>query len=414
MTQFFFLKQIFNFCLLLGLLSAFAPTLAQTQQYVLVNRAPGAGWNQSNPDSFKREDFEAIKAATGDRETQRVRGGISFIFSYLHSDSEVLKNSLRRFLHRAQETDTPVLIVLDGENWWSARPDLWNWWDKSKPGFNPDNRFNVEWTGWSPNDAVKIAWRNWGRQIRVLPPPNLMSRRYRAACHQQQAQLIPIILDWARQLPAQQKGLFIGIKLGWESSIGVNAWHYPNGNALLDKPENGDPQTGLNTDILPSRGAQTIGYAAVKTARIRTQGAVTEADLSAVVQRHLADLCRHAAKLGVPREKLWTHVGGWKKEELLYGAALNPYSCPGWSFYHHAGNPKEDSAVQNALKKTDAPFWAAVEWLYLGPRETVSWQRALGNTLADTRCRFVCIYNWESIRNSEPILTAIRQITAQP
>ena len=399
------------FCLLCALVSS---GFAQTQQYILVNRAPGAGWHQNNPDSFKREDFAAIKAATGDAKTRRVRGGVSFIFSYLHSDTQTVKTSLRRFLQRAQESDVPVLIVLDGENWWSARPDLWNWWDKSKPGYNPKNRYNVEWTGWTPDDAIKIAWRNWGRQIRVLPPPNLMSRRYRAACHEQQAQLIPIILDWARNLPADQKDLFVGLKLGWESSIGVNAWHYPNGNALLDKPASDDPQAGLNTDILPSRGAQTIGHAAVKTAKIRSQGEVTEANLAEVVRRHLTDLCRHAAKLGMPREKLFTHAGGWKKDELLYGAALNPYSCPGWSFYQHAGNPGNDSGLQNSLKKTDAPYWAAVEWLYLGPRETASWQRALENSLSDPRCRFVSIYNWESIKDSAPILEALRQTTAGP
>jgi len=136
--------------------------------------------------------------------------------------------------------------------------------------------------------------------------------------------------------------------------------------------------------------------------------------LATVVQRHLEDLCRHAARLGVPRDKLWTHAGGWKKDELLYQAALNPYSCPGWSFYHHADNPANDSGVQNALKKTNAPFWAAVEWLYLGPRETLSWQRALQNSLSDPRCRFVCIYNWESVKDSAPVLEALRQTTAGP
>ena len=44
---------------------------------------------------------------------------------------------------------------------------------------------NVEWTNWSSDSAIKIAWRNWGRQLRVLPPPNLMSPRYREACHEE-------------------------------------------------------------------------------------------------------------------------------------------------------------------------------------------------------------------------------------
>lgn len=378
-------------------------------QFILVNRAPGAGWNQSNPNSFQRADFEKIKQSLGGATKGHIRTGVCFIFSYFHTaDEAVLKASLRRFLQLAKATDTPILIALDGENWWKARPDLWNWWDATKPGYNPANRENVEWTGWSPDDAVKIAWRNWGRQIRVLPPPNLMSARYRAACHQKMAALIPIILKWQKALPKRKKDLFVGIKLGWESSIGVNAWHYPGGNALLDRPEADDPKTGTKTDEVPSRGVATLGYAAAKTAGIRTEGALTEADLAEVTRRHLEDLSQQAARLGVPRDKLFTHAGAWKEDEALYQSALNAFSCPGWSFYQHAGDPQRDIGAQKGIKNSDAPYWAAVEWLFLGPRQTEPWRLALQTTLSDHRCRVLCIYNWESIRDSPPILEAIR------
>ena len=36
-------------------------------------------------------------------------------------------------------------------------------------------------------ESVKIGWRNWGRQLRVLPMPNLMSPAYRQACHKEMA-----------------------------------------------------------------------------------------------------------------------------------------------------------------------------------------------------------------------------------
>ena len=106
-----------------------------------------------------------------------------------------------------------------------------------------------------------------------------------------------------------------------------------------------------------------IGYAGVSMAGIRQEGQITEADLAEVVRRHLEDLCRAAAQLGVPRDRLFTHSGGWKEGELLFQAALNKYSCPGWSFYRHAADPAKDSGVQAALKLSDAPYWAAVEWL---------------------------------------------------
>ena len=78
----------------------------------------------------------------------KIRVGIGYIFSYLQArDDASLLASLRSVLQWAQETDTPVLIQIDGEQWWEGRPDLWNWWDPSRPGFDPANRENVEWSG---------------------------------------------------------------------------------------------------------------------------------------------------------------------------------------------------------------------------------------------------------------------------
>jgi len=314
-------------------------------------------------------------------------------------------------LDLARETAMPVFIWLDGEYWWQHRPDLWNWWDPEKPGYDPKNKQNVEWFSWNPDDALKISWLNWGRQIRMLPPPNLMSPRYRAACHEKMRLLVPIILDWWQALPVDQKHLLAGVKVGWESSIGVNNFYYPNGNALLDKPADADPKYGIKATEVPARGLVQLGYAAVKTAGIRTAGQITEADLAEVARRHMEDLARLAAELGVPRNRLYTHGAGWKEKELLYGAAVNKFSCPGWSFYRHAGDPSQDAGVQEALAGSDAPHWGAVEWLYQGPRTVDAWRGALEKTLADPRCQLICIVNWSSIKEDAAAHEALRQVT---
>ena len=126
--------------------------------------------------------------------------------------------------------------------------------------------------------------------------------------------------------------------------------------------------------------------------------------------RSLEDLCRAAARLGVPREKLFTHVAGWKEGEQLYGAAVNSFSCPGWSFYRHAADPRRDTGVQLALKSGDAPYWAAVEWLYQGADEKAGWHGALTATLGDPRCRYVCIYNWSGVRGNRNAIEAVHQM----
>ena len=203
----------------------------------------------------------------------------------------------------------------------------------------------------------------------------------------------------------------MGIKVGWESSVGVNAWYYPDGNDLLDKPEKDDPRTGLNAKQLPDRGVQTIGYAAVKTAGIRDHGQITEADLAEVARRHLESLAKKAAEAGIPRSRLFTHGAAWKEEELLYDAAVNKYSCPGWSFYDYAPDPRKDQGVKRALESSDAPYWAVTEWLLFHDDQS-KWTSSLKNALSSPKCRYVCIFNWHSIINSVTIHQAIKDVSS--
>lgn len=392
-----------------GLSAAATEPPGTSTQYILFNRAPGQGMNQRIPDSLGRKQFDEILAQFPNRSNARIQTGLSYIFSCFRTPPETTLAALRVFLETAAQTGTPVLIQIDTEHWWEARPDLWNWWDPSRPGYNPANRENVEWTGWSPEDALKIAWRNWGRQIRVLPPPNLASPRYTAACREEVRRLVPVILEWHAQLPADRKHLLVGIKLGHETSIGVNAYHYPSGNDLLGKPAAGDPVRSLNGNDVPARGMAQIGYAALRSSRIRTNGVPTESELRDVAQGYLAMLCREAAEAGVPRDRLFAHGAGWKEGELIYDVPVNRYSCPGWSFYKHAADPQSDPGVQRNLARSDAPWWAATEWLLQGTRETAAWRTALAKTFSDPRCRYVCIFNWEGIRASDSVLKAISE-----
>jgi hypothetical protein len=235
-----------------------------------------------------------------------------------------------------------------------------------------------------------------------------MSARFRAACHEEMAVLIPVVLRWWNSLPADKKDLLIGVKVGWESAIGVNSYYYPDGNALLDSAEAGDPRKELKGEEIPGRGVMPIGYAAVSTAGLAHRGELQEAHLAEIVRRHLDDLCAVAARLGVPRERLFTHVGGWKDGELLYDAAVNRYSCPGWSFYRHAPDVGNDVGVRRAVAQSEAPWWAAAEWFWFGDHPRDAWQAALRASLADPRCRYMCIYNWNGIRGNTPLMDALR------
>lgn len=395
---------------MVGLLAAYRAAICAPpaddfkDRYILVNVRE----SELQPDSLQR-----IVALKGSDPTAP-RLGVGIIISYLRHAPEENLALLRKTLELCEAQRLAVIVQLDGEQWWGARPDLWNWWDKSRPGYNPANVENVEWSGWGPEHALKIAWRNWGQQLRVLPPPNLMSPRYRAACHVEMRPLVEEIVRWRMALPEDKRWLLVGVKVGWESAIGMGSHFYPNGNALLNEDPANDPHIKARPNILPGRGFQPIGYAAVATAELAKSGELLEAHLAEVIRRHLADLSAEVRRGGLPREQVFTHCGGWAEGERLYQAAVNDDSCPGWSFYRYGRDPRGDKTAMAALATSNAPHWAAVEWLPIGAKTADDWQSSLRTTLATDGCRYACIYNWRQIKDDATALEGIRRALAEP
>jgi len=358
-----------------------------------------------------RDDiFAAIAELAAEHRDGTPRLGVGIVVSYLAAPRERYLAQLQQGFRLAEKYNLAVVVQLDGEQWWQGRPDLWNWWDADQPGYDPANVANVEWSGWGPEQALKIAWRNWGRQLRVLPPPNLMSPDYRQACHEEMVPLLREVLRWRDSLSDEQSHLFIGVKLGWESSIGVNAYYYPDGNELLDADPAEDPKQPIEAEDLPSRGFQTIGYAAVATAGLADEGELQEQHIAEVVRRHLSDLASAAREAGLPREQIFVHSGGWAPGESLYAAALNECSCPGWSFYGWATDPTQDETAMRELRQSDAPYWGAVEWWPQGAQTADDWAAAIRTTLAIDRCRYMNIYNWRAVAPQTEAIEGIRKV----
>lgn len=334
--------------------------------------------------------------------------GAGMIVSYLSQDPDIVETRLRNFLAMAEKQNMPVVIELDGINYWQAHPELWNWWDPDKPGYDPDNRNNVEWSDWTPDAAVKIGWRNWGSQHRVLPMPNLSSPEYREACFTQLKRLVPVILDWWNALPEDKKYLLVGVQVGVEVSIGANNWYYPDGNSYLSRPVEDDPTYGLDHSTLPDRGSgQSIGYAAVKTLGIADSGELTEWDVVRATDDYATTLCKFVSDLGIPRDRLFMHGGGWKEGESLYWVAMNPYSCPNWSFYTHAKDPREETSAMAVLRKSEAPWWGIGEWLIFD-EDPEEWTASLDTVLSLPKLRYVQIRHWGSIEDKPEIVSAVK------
>jgi len=391
------------------------------------NRMDGIGWSSQRVDANGPATFNSMIAALGRPEQSHLAWGASFIWSYLDGDPDRQEEVLRALLASAEATSVPVLITLDGQNWWGGRPDLWNWWDASGPGFDPANAWNVEWAGPGPERAVRICWRNWGRQTRVLPPPNLMSPPYRAACEERLRRLVPVILEWARALPPGKRHLFGGIKLGWEASIGVNAFYYLDGNAIMDRaPDDpsGDPIDGYRIGEGVHGGLAPLGFAALASeARARGESysdiaGVSLADHERIVHDYLVFLARTAHELGAPRAYLITHCGGtyppWEKH-YSFSTGITDHAVPGFSFYGQL--PESAGDLGASLDAAGVSDWAAAEWnpmAVTGPE----WERNLRKTFGYRDCRAVVLYNWErgpdAPRPTDEALEGLRALLAGP
>jgi hypothetical protein len=378
-------------------------------QYIFLNSAPGVRWNQNRPDTVTEKLFREPFDAIGTPGKPALRLGLSFILSGLDGPLPTLEATLDRLLAVAEKTDTPLLMVLDPQNWWGHRPDLWNWFDTKRPGYTPANRENVEWTGWEPDHAVSICWRNWGRQIRVLPAPNLAAPRFRDAARHTLLPLAQRLAQWAKHLPADKQYLFPGVKVGWEASIGVNAYHYPDGNALRERDPKDDPTHGLDMKKDFSGGLTPLGYAALTSKGWKHDGPVTLADHERLANDYLSFLARLCREAGLERGQVYTHAGGqyapWEKH-YSHRTALVPDALPGWSFYNTI--PEAAGDLDKVLHDAKLEDWCAAEWLP-GARTADEWAAAYRKTLAYRRCHHVSVYNWEGIRNNAEAVAGLKQ-----
>ncbi|MDB5193838.1 MAG: hypothetical protein JWQ96_3401 [Segetibacter sp.] len=387
----------------------------ETTKYIFINLAPGKHYRIAKPSTFTREVFDKVTKKINAADNKKLRIGISYIFDFLSADADSIDKSLDRFLLLSKETGVPIFIHLDGINWLNGRPDLFNWWDPKKPGYNPENKKNVEWSGWDESQAIKISWRNWGAQFRVYPAPNIASPTIIAAQVAGLKRLVPKITKWYNALPAHQKYLLGGVKVGHEASIGVNAYYYKNGNRYIEQMPNNtslDPQESFNIEAGFTGGLAPIGYAAVKTAGIKNKGRITAADMEQVVYKFLDTLSVTTHALGLPQNLIYTHQGGtyapWDKH-LSFQPASNNYSLPGYSLY--STNPATAGDLTDVLDRRTVSGWAAAEWWWPGSNK-IEWMNNILQTLSFKDCRLLAIFNWDSLDHFPDAVPAIREVVA--
>lgn len=102
--------------------------------------------------------------------------------------------------------------------------------------------------------------------------------------------LVAPIVAWYRKLDPADRWLLAGIKVGWEASIGWNAYYWPRGNSYLERyprDPSHDPCCHLLNLSAPAWGMVQIGYAAAAAAGLSPSGpggALSSSDIATLVQ----------------------------------------------------------------------------------------------------------------------------------
>jgi hypothetical protein len=282
---------------------------------------------------------------------------------------EHLPGLIRSAFTAAREHDVAVMLHFDFHLAWKKRPDLWNWFDPNKPGYNPNNKYNVEWHGWDgpPN---KVGYLNHG--VLERRPPNMCftSNSTRAEITRIVSKVIgPVLREEFGQLKAEGKEiLFAGILVGSEPSIDDYSGPNPERTKMME--EDGVPAGPLGYRALLDRGFSA-----------NNPPADFRQALAEIIQETVAFWCEQFVGAGVPVEKLYPHVAAPAPIEVMNApiwTAFNEYSRPGWTTYAVMVLEENFQAIYDELEKHGNPGWAGVEANAGMPGSFVDWETYLG------------------------------------
>jgi hypothetical protein len=284
----------------------------------------------------------------------------------------VLEKQVPAEIHRAftvaREHNLALMLHFDFHIAWENRPDLWNWFDPKKPGYNPDNRRNAEWFGWDGPPA-RARYLNWGEAQRMPPLVCFTSKAVRAEWTRLIRDVIgPPLKKELAVLEREGKGyLFAGILVGSEPAF--------------DNYTHTDPQTAK---LVAADGAPTgqLGYRALLDrgySKDHPPANIHQA-LGEIIQETVAFWCKAFVQAGFPAQKLYPHIPGGAALETTsapIGAAFNAWSRPGWSTYPSGPLERSFQLLYDELKKHGNPPWGGVEANTGFPGAPVDWETYL-------------------------------------
>lgn len=282
---------------------------------------------------------------------------------------EHLPELIRSAFAAAKKNDIAVMLHFDFHLHWKNRPDLWNWFDPDQPGYNPDNKYNVEWHGWDgpPN---KVRYLDYGMLERIAPHMCFTSDKVRAEITRIVSKVIgPVLREEIDKLKTTGKeALFAGVLVGLEP--GVDDYSDPNPEQAKMMKEDGVLSGPLGYRALLDRG---FG--------VGKPPADFRQELAKIIQETIAFWCKQFVDAGIPSNKLYPHVAAPAPIEMTCApiwTAFNEYCRPGWSTYAVMVLAPNFNAIYDELAKHGNPPWAGVEANAGFPGSVVDWETYLG------------------------------------
>ena len=273
---------------------------------------------------------------------------------------------IREAFHVARQHRVAVYFAIESHYFWDSRPDLWNFFDPSGPGYDPQNTNNVEWTDWS-GTGYPARFLDWGTPQKLAPHmcyscPKIRSEVARLVAQQ----LGPPIKAGLDELAASGlSDLFAGVTVTSEPSVD----NYEVVDGL-------DPALGQFMDQLHAPKVR-LGYNALTQAGYSAAHPPQDilAALGEINRQFAALWAEQLVRAGLPSSKLYTHVAGaagvpgWPGLDFTnapLGAAFNDFSRPGWTTYPVGPLAQDFSPIYEELEKHGYPHWGGTEASPLG------------------------------------------------
>ncbi|MFH1413676.1 MAG: fibronectin type III domain-containing protein, partial [Candidatus Omnitrophota bacterium] len=310
-----------------------------------------------------------------------------------NTDESEIRACLQNFFSISEDLDVPIFLHLEEERFWEYRPDLWNWFDTTKSGYNPDNKYNVEWSNW--DEPVDFSYINWGSVIRLKPKSCFESQVVRDELNRKYTIVAEEVNNWRIRLAQLgQDYLFAGIHAGWETGI--------------------DSYKNVTWQPFPLEHKVSLGYNALSQRGFSKYN--PPADIDTELEKVVKDFAEFEVKglfdNSIPKDKLYTHI--WGAEGIQSGGlhapinvAVNDYSLVGLSLYPNFYNFSKVSQLVSPLGA-----WAIVE---TPPPINETDYKNLINLMRIGNCRLVDFAAWgANIKGNPAAISKIRQLLASP